>query len=161
MSDTKEQAVADLEIIIHTFSELMSTTDFRSSPEQFKNWVENTVLARIAPTPSPLFSDKPTENIFETTAYIVCTEYRGVFYGYNDRMIDASIQAPFLTLDNARMCVKWENVQGILELAVAGPNDSCRISMPVKNITLAGKFTAVIPVSPVAVLQFEANKWAK
>lgn len=85
---------------------------------------------------------------------VVCTEYRGVFFGY---ATDTS--GDRVTLQRARMCVYWEkSLRGVLGLASEGPSSGCRIGRAVDSIELRG-VTAVIDVSPEAVDKWEASPW--
>lgn len=89
-------------------------------------------------------------------AVVVCTKYRGVFFGYVDA--DKSSNG-VLHLAHARMCVYWEAaMHGVLGLASAGPSEKCRVSGAVDSIELRG-VTAVIDVSSDAVGKWEAAPW--
>lgn len=89
-----------------------------------------------------------------TRPVIVCTEFRGVFFGYADDTSGDPIH-----LKNARCAVYWDATRrGILGLASDGPGDRCRIGKPA-DIELR-KITAVIEVSPTAVKAWENAPWA-
>ena len=86
---------------------------------------------------------------------VVCTQYRGVFFGYT-----ADTSGDQITLKRSRMCLYWsKSLRGVLGLASEGPNSECRISGPVKSIDLRG-VTAVIEMSPEAVAKWEAAPWS-
>lgn len=74
---------------------------------------------------------------------IVCTEHRGVFFGYAQ---DTS--GDVITLTDARMAIYWGTTRGVMELAEKGPNAKSRISAKA-DIELR-KVTAVFEVSPEA-----------
>ena len=86
----------------------------------------------------------------KTRNVIVCTEFRGVFYGETT----APIGADPLILKNARMAIYWGTTKGVFELADTGPTARSRISALASRIELR-KITAVFDVSPDA-----AKKWA-
>ncbi len=87
---------------------------------------------------------------------VVCTQYRGVFFGYETKRDGSTI-----TLNRARMCVRWtRSIRGVLGLASHGPDDSCRIGYAVESIELLG-VTAIVDVSPEAVAKWEAAPWQK
>ena len=52
---------------------------------------------------------------------IVCTEHKGVFFGFAD---DTS--GDVIRLRNARMAIYWGTSRGLFELAEEGPNSSSR-----------------------------------
>lgn len=74
---------------------------------------------------------------------IVCTEHRGVFFGYAR---DTSGDTIHLT--DARMAIYWGTTRGVMELAEKGPNAKSRISAKA-DIELR-KVTSVFEVSPEA-----------
>lgn len=85
---------------------------------------------------------------------VVCTEYRGVFFGYA-----ADTSSERITLERARMCIYWaKSLHGVLGLASEGPNDDCRIGNAVAQIELRG-VTAVLEVSAHAAERWEAAQW--
>jgi len=91
----------------------------------------------------------------EERPVVVCTKYRGVFFGYTDHANGDTI-----TLKRARMCVYWDqSLHGVLGLASAGPSDRCRIGNAVDKIDLRG-VTAVIEVTPEAVEKWESAPWS-
>lgn len=84
-------------------------------------------------------------------AVLVTTEFRGVFFGY----IKSNKKTPSeITLKDVRNCIYWQDCGGFLGLAEKGPNSSCRIGSPVKEITLY-KVTSVTPVSAEAAKAWE------
>jgi hypothetical protein len=85
---------------------------------------------------------------------VVCTKYRGVFFGYAEDTSGSTI-----TLKRARMCVYWTDAtKGVLGLASEGPGDGCRIGNAVPSIELRG-VTAVIEMAETAVQRWEAAPW--
>ena len=89
---------------------------------------------------------------------VVCTEHRGVFFGYVPK--DQNVEASRITLSKARMCVYWsQDVRGVLGLAGNGPTPSCRIGPAVPAISLNG-VTAVMSASGTATIAWEQGYWA-
>ena len=85
---------------------------------------------------------------------IVCTDKRGVFFGYATETSGDPI-----VLERARMCVYWSRaMKGVLGLASKGPDKECRIGEPVSKIELRG-ITAVIECDAEAVAKMEASPW--
>lgn len=80
---------------------------------------------------------------------IVCTEFRGVFFGYAS---DTSGDVVHLT--RARMAIYWGTTRGVMELAESGPTSKSRISAR-SDIELR-KVSAVMEVGPAAVEKWEA-----
>ena len=54
---------------------------------------------------------------------IVCTEFRGVFFGYAGDTTGETIK-----LSKARMAIYWGTTRGVMELAEVGPNSKSKIS---------------------------------
>ena len=79
---------------------------------------------------------------------IICTSYRGVFFGY---ATDTS--GDLIHLRSARMAIYWGTTRGVLELAETGPTPKSKISaradLEVRNIT------AVIEVTDAARKRWE------
>lgn len=72
-------------------------------------------------------------------AVVVCTDKRGVVFGYTTDATARPIQ-----LMNARMCLYWSaDVGGVFGLADIGPTKGCKISAQVPAIVLEG-ITAVM-----------------
>lgn len=87
-------------------------------------------------------------------AVVICTKYRGVFFGYA-----ADTNGSTITLKRARMCVRWEAaMKGVMGLASQGPDEDCRVSDPVESIELRG-VSAVLAVSDDAILRWESGPW--
>ncbi|MFQ5741141.1 MAG: hypothetical protein ACE5JX_19230 [Acidobacteriota bacterium] len=81
---------------------------------------------------------------------LVTTEHRGVFFG---RLCEDNFAAN-VVIDDARNCFYWDqSVHGVLGLAAAGPNGSCRIGPSVESLKLH-KITSICLVSDKA-----AEKW--
>jgi len=119
-------------------------------------------------------SDKPNTNIKKTklkddemgmkrristknnlVAVVVCTDKRGVFFGYTN---DTSGET--ITLTNCRNAYYWvahEDAKGVLSLGSHGPAKGSKIGA-LSTVTLRG-ITAVIECTPAAVDAWEAAKW--
>lgn len=74
---------------------------------------------------------------------IVCTEFRGVFFGYAENTDGDTIQ-----LKDAKMAIYWGTTKGLFQLANTGPTSSSNISLPA-DIEIR-KVTAVIQVTEEA-----------
>lgn len=81
---------------------------------------------------------------------IVCTAHRGVFFGHT-----TDPKSDPINLTGARMCIRWENVGGVMGLAENGPTNAvksgeygCRIGATA-DITLKN-VTAIFKVKPKA-----------
>lgn len=77
---------------------------------------------------------------------IVCTEYKGVFFGYISTETPPSFEQ--LKLTNARMAIYWGTSRGVMELAETGPTNKSKISAKA-NIELR-KIIAIFDVTPQA-----------
>lgn len=75
---------------------------------------------------------------------IVCTEWRGVFFGYLDG--DKSLKS--LSLTEARMAIYFGTTRGVMELAETGPTSSSKLSAKA-DILLHG-VTSVFDVTAAA-----------
>jgi hypothetical protein len=75
---------------------------------------------------------------------IVCTEWRGVFFGYLTG--DKSLKS--LELKDARMAIYWGTEHGVLQLAETGPTSKSKISAKA-DILLHG-VTSVFDVADAA-----------
>jgi hypothetical protein len=82
-------------------------------------------------------------------AVIVCTEHRGVFFGYATDTNGTTIH-----LRAAKMAIYWGTTKGVMELAAIGPNSKSKISAPA-DIEVR-KVTAVMEVAAEAVAKWEA-----
>lgn len=82
---------------------------------------------------------------------IVCTEYRGVFYGWA-----ADTSGDVIHLKRARMVIRWGTTRGVMELAESGPKSGTKTSAQA-DIEVR-KITAVFEVSPQALTAWEAVK---
>ena len=80
---------------------------------------------------------------------IVCTEYRGVFFGYAE---DTSGDRIFLK--RARMAICWGTTKGVMELAETGPTSTSKISA--RADIEVRKISAVFEVTPEASVKWEA-----
>lgn len=78
-------------------------------------------------------------------AVLVCTDKRGVVFGYTDNPT-----ADPIALEGARMALYWSSdVGGVFGLADIGPTDDCKISATTKSVSLSG-ITAIFQVEPNA-----------
>lgn len=80
---------------------------------------------------------------------IVCTEYRGVFFGYA-----TDTRGDVIDLRRARMAIYWGTTKGVMELAETGPTDKSKISARA-DLQLR-KVTAVFEVTKNAAKKWEA-----
>ncbi|GAA0696131.1 hypothetical protein ISN75_06670 [Dyella marensis] len=79
---------------------------------------------------------------------IVCTEHRGVFFGYADDTSGNTIK-----LERARMAIRFGTTRGLVELAETGPTSSSKVSARA-DVDIR-KVTAVFEVTPAAVEKWE------
>jgi hypothetical protein len=82
---------------------------------------------------------------------IVCTEYKGVFFGFA-----GDTSGDVIHLKDARMAMYWGTTKGVMQLAETGPTPSSKISA--KADIEVRKITAVFEVSPDALKAWEAIK---
>jgi hypothetical protein len=82
---------------------------------------------------------------------IVCTEFRGVFFGMAEDTTGDTIQ-----LKDARMAIYWGTTKGVMQLAETGPTPSSKISAKA-DIELR-KVTAIFEVSETAAQAWGAIK---
>lgn len=80
---------------------------------------------------------------------IICTEFRGVFFGYA-----ADTSGDVIKLTKARMAIYWGTTRGVMELAETGPTSKSRISARA-DIEIR-KVTAVFEVTEAATAKWEA-----
>lgn len=80
---------------------------------------------------------------------IVCTEHRGVFFGYAGDTGGSEIK-----LERARMAIAFGTTRGVMELAETGPTRSSKISARA-DIDVR-KVSAVFEVTPEAAEKWEA-----
>ena len=109
--------------------------------------------------------NKPPEN---HRPLVICTNKRGVFFGYadNDGPTNEQIHdGQTVVLKRARMAVYWDlDTKGVLGLAATGPMPGCRIGPSVGSITLGcgpeNKQDCVLDVeSDEAVKRWEGEPW--
>ena len=82
---------------------------------------------------------------------IVCTEYRGVFYG-----LAGDTSGDVIHLKDARMAIKWGTTEGVMQLAKSGPTPDSKISVSA-DIEVR-KITSVFEVTPEAQQKWESLK---
>lgn len=79
---------------------------------------------------------------------IVCTEYKGVFFGY---ATDTS--GDVIRLRRARMAIYWGTTKGVMQLAETGPTPTSKISS--RADIEVRKITAVFEVTEEAMRKWE------
>lgn len=79
---------------------------------------------------------------------IICTEHRGVFFGYATDTTGDTIH-----LRGARMAIRFGTTRGVMELAETGPTNSSKISA--RADIEVRKVTAVFEVTPDATAKWE------
>jgi hypothetical protein len=95
----------------------------------------------------------PAKPTGESKPYVVCTDKRGVVFGYTD-----DVNARPIVLSKARMCLYWsKDVGGVFGLAEVGPTADCRISAVAPSISLDG-VTAIMTVAPQAAVAWVKAK---
>ena len=87
----------------------------------------------------------------QTRPVIVCTEYRGVFYGFAEDTSGDTIK-----LKDARMAIYFGTTKGVMELAETGPTEKSKISA--KADIEVRKVTAVFEVSKKAQEKWDEIK---
>ncbi len=76
---------------------------------------------------------------------VVCTDKRGVVFGYTD-----DVSARPITLTKARMCLYWSvDVGGVFGLGERGPSKDSKVSAVLPSVSLEG-VTAIFSVDPAA-----------
>ena len=80
---------------------------------------------------------------------IVCTELRGVFFGYADDTTGDRVH-----LKNARMAIYWGTNKGVMQLAETGPTTKSKISA--RADIEVRKVSAVFEVTDAAAKAWEA-----
>lgn len=80
---------------------------------------------------------------------IICTEHRGVFFGYATETSGDTIN-----LTDARMPIAFGTTKGVMQLAETGPTERSKISA--KADIEVRKVTAVFEVSPEAKVKWDA-----
>ena len=80
---------------------------------------------------------------------IVCTEHRGVFFGYA-----SDTKGSEIAMKQARMAISFGTTRGVMELAETGPTTRSKISARA-DIDVR-KVTAVFEVTDAAVKAWEA-----
>lgn len=80
---------------------------------------------------------------------IVCTEHRGVFFGYAENTTGATVK-----LKRARMAIYFGTNRGVMELAETGPTEKSKVSARA-DIDVR-KISAVMEVTPDATRKWEA-----
>lgn len=84
-------------------------------------------------------------------AVIVCTEHKGVFFGYAEDTTGQTIN-----LNRARMAIYFGTTRGVMELAETGPTSKSKISARA-DIEIR-RITAVFEVTEEAKAKWEEAK---
>jgi len=84
----------------------------------------------------------------EARPVIVCTAYRGVFFGYA-----VAVDGDTIFLKKARMAIRFGTTKGVMELAETGPTPKSRLSA--RADIEVRKITAVIEVTAAAAERWE------
>jgi hypothetical protein len=82
---------------------------------------------------------------------IVCTEHRGVFFGFS-----TDTTGDVIHLEDARMAIRWGTTRGVMQLAETGPTRDSNISA--KADIEVRKITAIFEVSDTALAAWKAIK---
>ena len=82
---------------------------------------------------------------------IICTEYKGVFFGYTSDTTGDVIQ-----LKRARMGIYWGTTRGVMQLAETGPTSASKISA--RADLEVRKITCVMEVTHAAAKAWEDAK---
>lgn len=85
----------------------------------------------------------------KTRPVIICTEHRGVFFGYSTDTSGDTIH-----LHRARMAIYFGTTRGVMELAETGPTSSSKVSA--RADIEVRKVSAVFEVTPAATEKWEA-----
>lgn len=80
---------------------------------------------------------------------IVCTEHRGVFFGYTDDYKGTEIE-----LENASMAIAFGTTKGVMELADTGPTSRSKLSA--RADIFVRKVSAVLFCKPAAAEAWES-----
>jgi len=83
-------------------------------------------------------------------AVIVCTEHRGVFFGYS-----SDTKGDTINLRSARMAIRFGTDRGVMQLAETGPTNTSKISA--RADIEVRKVTAVFDVTPNAMTKWEES----
>jgi hypothetical protein len=94
---------------------------------------------------------KKTETNGDGRPVIVCTEHRGVFFGYTK-----DTAGDVIHLHRARMAIYFGTTRGVMQLAETGPTASSKISA--RADLEIRKITAVMEVAEPAVTAWEDAK---
>lgn len=90
-------------------------------------------------------------------AVLVCTEHRGVFFGY----LEGEPSKERVTLSSCRNVLHWgTDVRGFLGLAKNGPSNSCRVGPSADSATLFD-ITCVADCSEQAAEEMEKGVWTQ
>ena len=88
---------------------------------------------------------KTANTTHEPVPVVVCTDKRGVVFGYTD-----DVSARPINLTKARMCIYWSSdVGGVFGLGERGPSKDSKVSAVLPSVALEG-VTAIFSVDPAA-----------
>ena len=100
---------------------------------------------------------KPTALPDTGRPVVVCTDKRGVFFGYLPP--DYKPGQEVIVLREARMCVYWSAAcHGVIGLAAVGPMSGSRVSPAGPSIELRG-ITCVMDCTPESAAIWERAPW--
>jgi hypothetical protein len=89
---------------------------------------------------------------------VVTTLHKGVFFGWG-----LPTREKIIVLEKVQMCIYWSpDVRGVFGLAAGGPNNGCKISPAVPEMTIQD-VTAIAKATPEAAEAWEkeaVRKWA-
>lgn len=90
----------------------------------------------------------------ELRPVIICTSHRGVFFGWTEESSVAIANSKVVSLNRAKMAIRFGTTKGVMELAATGPTKSSKVGAPA-DITV-NDVTAVFEVTPDAAAKWDA-----
>ncbi len=87
-------------------------------------------------------------------AVVVTTKHKGVFFGYS---VEYKPGQEIIMLKNARNCIYWRGIKGVIDLATTGPTNDCRVG-PQADIELRD-ITCVLDCTKKACQAWEKAPW--
>lgn len=85
---------------------------------------------------------------------VVCSEYRGVFFGWSREPWDVIGDTAYL--ERARMAIYWGTTRGVMEFADTGPTSKSKLSAPATG--QIKKITAAFACTRIATERWEAHE---
>jgi len=96
---------------------------------------------------------KAANTTHEPIPVVVCTDKRGVVFGYTD-----DVKARPINLTKARMCLYWSSdVGGAFGLGERGPSKDSKVSAVLSSVSLEG-VTVIFTVDPAAEKAWNSAK---